>query len=399
MEDKTDYMKMEYVQKMMKEREEKMEKGYNEKDFDDEYWTSVNILGQTRLNKDTSLLMMWYQDLFSILNQKGTMVEIGSGAGNLVNNFRLNGFQIEGCEYSASGRKIAKSHFGIDLKPCDLRKKLPYKDNEFDWSLSVGVFSMIPIQHMENAIKECLRISKYGFYLHVNTIITRQINLHHLTSISTLEYWKLMNKLGALDVTTIIPPQRRKYGIGVLTEFSGLFCKKENLKYWLKLPRSKRNDAVGYSSETQKIRDTVLQYCEGSGIDIGCGEGKIKEDALGIDSRGLPGVNLIHNVAVQLPFEDGKFDYVYSSHTLEHMKGDLIPVVKEWTRVLKKGGYFILYLPHKKLYTDYNPEHFHEFDIESCLDLLEKSMDFEVVEQRMDEGEDKYSFLVVVRKK
>jgi SAM-dependent methyltransferase len=45
-----------------------------------------------------------------------------------------------------------------------------------------------------------------------------------------------------------------------------------------------------------------------------------------------------------LPFEDGTWDYVLSSHVLEHFF-DPIKALKEWYRVLKPGGYIFMIVP------------------------------------------------------
>ena len=60
-------------------------------------------------------------------------------------------------------------------------------------------------------------------------------------------------------------------------------------------------------------------------LDIGCGENKL-EGAIGIDAR-------------YLPFKDEVFDHVYSSHLIEHFSHrEAKNVIREWVRVLKKGG-------------------------------------------------------------
>ena len=43
------------------------------------------------------------------------------------------------------------------------------------------------------------------------------------------------------------------------------------------------------------------------------------------------------------------FDYVYSSHTIEHMPNPL-GALKNWAARVKKGGYLIIYLPHRDLF-------------------------------------------------
>jgi len=72
-------------------------------------------------------------------------------------------------------------------------------------------------------------------------------------------------------------------------------------------------------------------------LDIGCGESKL-EGAIGIDIRRTKSVDIIAD-ARHLPFKDEVFDHVYSSHLIEHFSHrEVKDVVKEWVRVLTKGG-------------------------------------------------------------
>jgi SAM-dependent methyltransferase len=48
-----------------------------------------------------------------------------------------------------------------------------------------------------------------------------------------------------------------------------------------------------------------------------------------------------------LPFEDSSLDYVLTSHVLEHFY-DTIGTLKEWSRVVKNGGYIYFVFPHKE---------------------------------------------------
>ena len=64
---------------------------------------------------------------------------------------------------------------------------------------------------------------------------------------------------------------------------------------------------------------------------------------------------------------DEEFDYVYSSHCLEHVD-DVRCALKNWFRVVKKGGFLLLYIPHRDLYekkdrlpSRFNPHHKHMF--------------------------------------
>ena len=65
----------------------------------------------------------------------------------------------------------------------------------------------------------------------------------------------------------------------------------------------------------------------------------------------------------RIPVEDGYYDYVYSSHTLEHIS-DFKQAIQEWFRVIKVGGHIITVVPHRDLYekkltkpSRYNEDH------------------------------------------
>lgn len=55
-----------------------------------------------------------------------------------------------------------------------------------------------------------------------------------------------------------------------------------------------------------------------------------------------------------------KYDYLLSSHTLEHIANP-IKFLKQYITVLKKGGYIITFLPNKNVYWD-NIRNFTSFD-------------------------------------
>lgn len=166
---------------------------------------------------------------------------------------------------------------------------------------------------------------------------------------------------------------------------------------------------MGYISETQKIRPKVIEFLNKDdmlgrwkGLDIGCGNDKLikgKDIAfLGIDKRPLPGVDLIVDVSKILPFQNDDFDYVFSSHCLEDIL-DTESTLREWTRILKPGGYLILYLPHKELYKGVNSDHVHGqgFLPEEIENVL-KNIGMKIIVSEIDEGEDRYSIYIVSQK-
>lgn len=113
------------------------------------------------------------------------------------------------------------------------------------------------------------------------------------------------------------------------------------------------------------VRDRALPWLIGKGVDIGCGMEKIKEeDCIGIDSKhdytDRTDEDDIRDAKDLTGYEDGQFDWVYSSNTLEHIV-EWERALDEWIRVLRPGGAIFLYLPWAqvcpaKCYTQ-NPGH------------------------------------------
>lgn len=91
-------------------------------------------------------------------------------------------------------------------------------------------------------------------------------------------------------------------------------------------------------------------------LELGCGERKQRPDALGIDHRDLPGVDLvgdIYEVLAALP--EACASEISSSHFAEHVP-DLRRLVHELARVLRPGGRLEIVVPHFSnayFYSDY----------------------------------------------
>ena len=108
-------------------------------------------------------------------------------------------------------------------------------------------------------------------------------------------------------------------------------------------------------------QDLISRYCQGNGIDVGCGYSKLGA-CVGIDK--IPYGQLINIKdetkkvsqaewafdAGSLPLKDNTMDFVYSSHAIEHITPNVTSdktelVIKEWIRVLKPGGYLLMIIP------------------------------------------------------
>jgi len=159
-------------------------------------------------------------------------------------------------------------------------------------------------------------------------------------------------------------------------------------------------------SETAKIRSRVLPYIHGGrGLDLGCGYDKIVPEAIGVnfDWGGQGDSADFHfDLNRPLPSPDLHWDFVYSSHLLEHLATDPHVVLQDWWRTIKHGRHLILYLPHKELYKVPNPEHLRMWTTEEIEEVIRHRPGSVIVDSLTENpetmGADRYSFLVVAKK-
>jgi SAM-dependent methyltransferase len=127
-----------------------------------------------------------------------------------------------------------------------------------------------------------------------------------------------------------------------------------------------RPERPGESSKARqrRIREGFFEkYCRGKGLDVGYGGDLLCDNCRPWDYE--------HGDAQFLRgLGDAAFDFVYSSHTLEHVR-DAGETLRNWWRVLKPGGHLILYVPHRDLYekrkrlpSSWSPDHRRFFLIE-----------------------------------
>jgi len=135
------------------------------------------------------------------------------------------------------------------------------------------------------------------------------------------------------------------------------------------------------------IESFARHFCKGKGLDIG-----------GLFEWTFPGakpINILNDDefdAYRLPEE--KYDYIFSSHTLEHLC-DYVKALKYWKEHLKEGGVLFLYLPHPEMeywLPQNDRKHLHIFYPEDIHKLLE-DLDFKYI---LHSGRDLYWSFVVV---
>jgi len=116
-------------------------------------------------------------------------------------------------------------------------------------------------------------------------------------------------------------------------------------------------------SEASKCRERLKKFCIGNGLDIGYGGDPIIPTAITLDLEkpytkvGDHPQNLIGDGRNLYWFKDNCLDYIFSSHLLEDFSIDeMKSTLWEWIRVIKPGGFLVLYLPDEQAYRKYCKE-------------------------------------------
>jgi len=112
----------------------------------------------------------------------------------------------------------------------------------------------------------------------------------------------------------------------------------------------------------RRTRGDYTKYLKGRGIDIGCGTDPLRvpgilmwdtEDGDAQTMGGLP---------------DDTYDFVYSSHCLEHLD-DVPTALASWSRILKPGGFLYIVVPEYVMYekccwpSRFNADHKQTFSV------------------------------------
>lgn len=90
-------------------------------------------------------------------------------------------------------------------------------------------------------------------------------------------------------------------------------------------------------------------YLKGKGIDIGCGSDILKVENGTVDTWDLDNGDAM----LMSGIEDNTYDFVYSSHCLEHLQ-NVETALKNWTRILKDNGSLYFVIPEFVLYEKMN---------------------------------------------
>lgn len=163
------------------------------------------------------------------------------------------------------------------------------------------------------------------------------------------------------------------------------------------------------ANEASKCIWDIVPYTRGRGLDIGCGPFKPFQHFIGVDSGKdikLFGTAMDPDIvcdATEMPlFTDESMDFVFSSHTLEHIK-EHEKALKEWWRIIKQDGYLVLYLPHRDFYPcmgqkGANPDHVHDFLPSDIIEIMRRLGWWDLVVKEERDDKDEYSMFLVFKK-
>lgn len=137
------------------------------------------------------------------------------------------------------------------------------------------------------------------------------------------------------------------------------------------------------SKEFREQQGHFDSYLKGYGIDIGAGD-----DVLEIKEGHVDKWDLDQGDAQQMPgVEHDKYDFVYSSHCLEHMH-DVETSLKNWLAILKNKGYLYVTVPDYVLYEKmrfpsiYNSDHKNTFSCQVTRNQTKRTNHFHVADIR-----------------
>lgn len=125
-------------------------------------------------------------------------------------------------------------------------------------------------------------------------------------------------------------------------------------KKYHKLLKGKKGLEIGGPSDIFEIYGQVPVYHVVGGLD-GCNfstktiwEGNLQEgQGYQYNKKSSTGYQYIAEASELSAIPDGKYDFVLSSHSIEHIANPL-KAVRNWLRVLKKNGVLLMVVPHKE---------------------------------------------------
>lgn len=107
-------------------------------------------------------------------------------------------------------------------------------------------------------------------------------------------------------------------------------------------------------TEVAKTRWRAVPFTSGKGLDLGCGAQRLFNTEFVVSIDNGAGVQFGQQIVANLQmdakelttFAANSWDYVFSSYLLQEFEYKDVPtVLRDWMRVVKPGGFLVLYLP------------------------------------------------------
>lgn len=92
----------------------------------------------------------------------------------------------------------------------------------------------------------------------------------------------------------------------------------------------------------KQLTASEREILNGRGIDIGCGADPVTKNCVPFDMEQGDANHILDYIT-------GEFDYVWSSHCLEHMR-EPEQCIQDWWKLVKPGGYMFIIVPDEDLY-------------------------------------------------
>lgn len=185
-----------------------------------------NVIDKPQLNDNRNYNYSGFQDferndykyIIELINAGSSVVDLGSGNGALIKLLKeYKQCDVKGVEISDSGVKVSKSK-GLDILKSRIDEKLPFIDNQFDYSICHVTIQMV--MYPEILLKEMKRISKYqiisfpnfAFYknrfelLFKGNMPSKMLfgykwyNTGHIHQLSINDFCELVNDIGGLKI-------------------------------------------------------------------------------------------------------------------------------------------------------------------------------------------------------
>lgn len=159
-----------------------------------------------------------YNYIIELVEENSKVVDLGCGNGSLINLLKKNkNCVVKGVEISDSGVQISKSR-GLEVIKGRIDEKLPFSDNEFDFSICHVTIQML--MYPEILLREMKRISKYqiisfpnfAFYKNRFELLVKGkmpqkmlfgykwYNTGHIHQLSIRDFIELVNEIGGFKI-------------------------------------------------------------------------------------------------------------------------------------------------------------------------------------------------------